>query len=67
MLQDHTLNSKGVLCVWDLSATAAPHAILVSEGSPTCCCWAPAPSTSLVFAGEVGEHAGAETGAGQGL
>ncbi|GFR41343.1 hypothetical protein Agub_g2028 [Astrephomene gubernaculifera] len=51
LLQDHTLNSKGVLCVWDLSATSAPAAVMVSEGSPSCCCWAPAPSTSLVFAG----------------
>ena len=57
--QDHTLGSKGIMCVWDLSSAArgpqlqgaTPSAVLVSEGSPACCCWAPAPSTSLVFAG----------------
>eukprot|EP00198_Chlamydomonas_reinhardtii_P013195 XP_001702532.1 flagellar associated protein [Chlamydomonas reinhardtii] len=59
LLQDHTLGSKGIMCVWDLSSAArgpqlqgaTPSAVLVSEGSPACCCWAPAPSTSLVFAG----------------
>ncbi|KAG2440517.1 hypothetical protein HYH02_010395 [Chlamydomonas schloesseri] len=59
LLQDHSLGSKGLMCVWDLSSAArgpqlqgaTPSAVLVSEGSPSCCCWAPAPSTSLVFAG----------------
>ncbi|PNG99314.1 WD repeat domain-containing protein, partial [Tetrabaena socialis] len=48
---DHSLNSKGMLCTWDLSAPSAPAAVMVSEGSPSCCCWAPAPSTTLLFAG----------------
>ncbi|KAG2446162.1 hypothetical protein HXX76_000757 [Chlamydomonas incerta] len=59
LLQDHSLGSKGIMCVWDLSSAARgpqlqgalPAAVLISEGSPSCCCWAPAPSTSLVFAG----------------
>ncbi|EFJ44849.1 hypothetical protein VOLCADRAFT_94869 [Volvox carteri f. nagariensis] len=52
LLQDHSLGGKGMLCVWDLSSpTAPPLSVLVSEGSPSCCCWAPAPSTTLVFAG----------------
>ncbi|GLI68764.1 hypothetical protein VaNZ11_013255 [Volvox africanus] len=51
LLQDHTLGSKGMLCVWDLSTPNAPASVLVSEGTPSCCCWAPAPSISLVFAG----------------
>ncbi|KXZ56466.1 hypothetical protein GPECTOR_1g417 [Gonium pectorale] len=51
LLQDHSLNSKGVLAVWDLSAPSSPASVLVSEGSPSCCCWAPAPHTNMVFAG----------------
>ncbi|GLC72440.1 hypothetical protein PLESTF_001247900 [Pleodorina starrii] len=51
LLQDHSLGAKGMLCTWDLSDPAAPSAVMVSEGVPSCCCWAPAPSTTLVFAG----------------
>ncbi|GAX75539.1 hypothetical protein CEUSTIGMA_g2982.t1 [Chlamydomonas eustigma] len=51
LLKDHTLATKGCLCVWDLSAPAAPKAVLISEGSPTCCGFAPSPASSVVFAG----------------
>lgn len=58
LLQDHTINTKGVMAVWDLSAPTKPTAVLVSEGSPSCCAWAPpvastaaGGSVRLVFAG----------------
>ena len=50
--QDHSLATKGCLCVWDLSSPKAPKAVLVSEGTPSCCGFAPAPASSIVFAGE---------------
>lgn len=51
LLQDHSISSKGLMVAWDLSASSSLGAVCVSEGSPACCCWAPGPSTSLVFAG----------------
>eukprot|EP00955_Chlamydomonas_euryale_P017291 184622-Chlamydomonas_euryale.AAC.4 len=51
LLQDHSLATKGVLCVWDLSAPVHPKAVLVSEGSPSCCGFCPAPAGHVVFAG----------------
>lgn len=51
LLKDHSLATKGLLCVWDLSAPATPRAILVSEGSPTCCGFAPSPASHVVYAG----------------
>lgn len=53
--QDHSLGSKGCMCVWDLSNPTVPHAVLISEGSPAVCCWGSAPATNLVFAGEGGD------------
>lgn len=50
-LKDHTINSKGVLCVWDLLRHESPSAVLVSEGKPTCCCWGVGSCSNMVVAG----------------
>ena len=39
------------MCVWDLSAPSFPKAVLISEGTPSCCGFAPSPATNIVFAG----------------
>ncbi|KAJ9525754.1 hypothetical protein QJQ45_003427 [Haematococcus lacustris] len=48
---DHSLGSRGCLCVWDLSAPERPRHVLISEGAPTCCAFGPPPASHLVFAG----------------
>jgi len=51
LLKDHSLGSKGCMCLWDLSSPSRPQHVMFSEGAPTCCTFAPAPSTNLVIAG----------------
>ena len=51
LLKEHSLAGMGLLCVWDLSAPESPKHVLVSEGSPNCCGFAPSPSTNVVYAG----------------
>mmetsp|Transcript_7254 Transcript_7254/g.15826 ORF Transcript_7254/g.15826 Transcript_7254/m.15826 type:complete len:708 (+) Transcript_7254:280-2403(+) len=51
LIKDHTLATKGCMCVWDIAAPSSPKHVLVSEGTPTCCGFAPAPATHIVFAG----------------
>lgn len=41
--------SQGILCVWSLHEPSLPQHILICEGTPTCCCFAPG-RDSLVFA-----------------
>lgn len=65
-LQDHSTQSQGLLCVWDSSSPGAPAEVLLLEGCPTCCCWAPAASgagADLIFAGEHCRQLAAECGA----
>jgi hypothetical protein len=60
--QDHSPRAQGLLCVWDLQRPQAPAEVLLLEGSPTACCWAPAASgagADLLFAGGArGQSAG---------
>lgn len=51
LARQHGLPGQGLLCVWDLSRPAQPQAVMASEGSPSCCCWAPLPLTNVAFAG----------------
>lgn len=51
LLKEHSLAGMGLLCVWDLSSPDAPKFVLVSEGTPNCCGFAPAPASHVVFAG----------------
>ncbi|KND03310.1 uncharacterized protein SPPG_02357 [Spizellomyces punctatus DAOM BR117] len=44
------LGDKGILCLWQLSDPTVPYRVLVCEGDPTCCCFAPT-KPYLVFAG----------------
>lgn len=47
------------MCVWDLSAPSVPKAVLISEGTPSCCGFAPSPATNIVFAGACSQVAAA--------
>lgn len=49
--QDHTLATKGCLCVWDLGNPSRPKHVLISEGAPSCCAVGPSPGQNLMFAG----------------
>eukprot|EP00798_Chlamydomonas_sp_ICE-L_P001605 gene1605-32994_t len=51
LITDHSLGAKGCLCVWDMGKPARPRAVLISEGSPSCCTFAPASASHVVFAG----------------
>ncbi|KAG1661081.1 hypothetical protein FOA52_004543 [Chlamydomonas sp. UWO 241] len=52
LMKDHSLATKGVLAVWDLSSPGAgPKAVLVSEGAPSACGFCPHPASHVVFAG----------------
>ena len=51
LLKEHSLAGMGLLCVWDLSSPQAPKSVLVSEGTPNCCGFVPAPASHIVFAG----------------
>ncbi|KAJ8010225.1 hypothetical protein DPEC_G00072790 [Dallia pectoralis] len=44
------LDSKTVICVWNIWEPSRPHKVLVYESEVNCCCFSPGKST-LVFAG----------------
>ncbi|XP_055990801.1 cytoplasmic dynein 2 intermediate chain 1 isoform X2 [Sorex fumeus] len=46
----HTLDSRHVLCVWDLWQPSGPQKILICESQVTCCCFSPF-KPFLLFAG----------------
>jgi hypothetical protein len=40
-LHAHGPAARGLALVWDLTRPSQPQYHLVSESSPTCCCWSP--------------------------
>ncbi|XP_066537479.1 cytoplasmic dynein 2 intermediate chain 1 isoform X2 [Hoplias malabaricus] len=45
-----SLDSKTLICVWNIWEPSTPHSILVYEAEVRCCCFSPG-KTTLVFAG----------------
>lgn len=51
-LRLHGVEGKGVLAIWSLARPDRPSALLLCEGSPSCCCWgAGAVGGTVVVAG----------------
>ncbi|XP_063157903.1 cytoplasmic dynein 2 intermediate chain 1 [Candoia aspera] len=49
---DQPLDSKYIICVWNVWQPSSPQKVLLCESQVTCCCFSPCKAT-LVFAGTV--------------
>ncbi|XP_010016175.1 PREDICTED: WD repeat-containing protein 60, partial [Nestor notabilis] len=46
------LNSKSIICVWNIWQPSSPQKVLICDSEVICCCFSPS-KTTLVFAGTV--------------